>query len=290
MQDFLPLERPSDVFFYTSFRGSFFEPRLHLSFETASPKSTSMRSNRNGKPTVCDCWNRIAFRARFNWPSVPGRTSALSFLPPAQRAACNMRSGRPGCLSKGSAVRWPFDRLAIIRLPKSRPTSRQIVKERFADPRFAAAMAEYTVVCPEADLTQPSESLSGRYWYNLHVVLVVAERGRVTDGATLAAFRDGSFRIAAKKGHSIARLAAMRDHLHSALRGNVNESPQEIALGFQNNLANLLGQKRIWDDGFYVGTFGEYDFGAIRAAVRKAEAPDVADNLIHLPGKLAGVW
>ena len=35
MQDFLPLERPSDVFFYTSFRGSFFEPRLHLSFETA---------------------------------------------------------------------------------------------------------------------------------------------------------------------------------------------------------------------------------------------------------------
>ena len=35
MQDFPPLERPSDVFSYTSFRGSFFEPRLHLSFETA---------------------------------------------------------------------------------------------------------------------------------------------------------------------------------------------------------------------------------------------------------------
>jgi hypothetical protein len=31
----LPLERPSDVFSYTSFRGSFFEPRLHLRFETA---------------------------------------------------------------------------------------------------------------------------------------------------------------------------------------------------------------------------------------------------------------
>jgi hypothetical protein len=29
------LERPSDVSSYTSFRGSFSEPRLHLSFETA---------------------------------------------------------------------------------------------------------------------------------------------------------------------------------------------------------------------------------------------------------------
>ena len=35
-----------------------------------------------------------------------------------------------------------------------------------------------------------------------------------------------------------------------------------------DNLAYMLGQKRIWDDGFYAGTFGEYDFGAIRATVR----------------------
>jgi hypothetical protein len=34
------LERPSDVFSYTSFRGSFFEPRLHLRFETADLKPT----------------------------------------------------------------------------------------------------------------------------------------------------------------------------------------------------------------------------------------------------------
>jgi len=30
-----PLETPSDVFSDISFRGSFSEPRLHLSFETA---------------------------------------------------------------------------------------------------------------------------------------------------------------------------------------------------------------------------------------------------------------
>ena len=80
--------------------------------------------------------------------------------------------------------------------------------------------------------------------------------------------RDGCFRIAAKKGHAIAALSVMPDHLHVALRGNLEASPQEIALGFQNNLAYLLGQIRIWRDGFYVGTFSEYDLGAIRAKAR----------------------
>jgi REP element-mobilizing transposase RayT len=150
--------------------------------------------------------------------------------------------------------------------------ARQVAKERFVDERFAAALTDYTVACQEVDLRQPSETLSGRYWYNLHVVLVVAERGRVVDTAALAVLRDGSIRIAAKKGHALARLAVMPDHLHLALRGNIDDSPQDIALGFQNNLAYMLGQKRIWDDGFYVGTFSEYDFGAIRAAARNAMA------------------
>jgi len=114
-----------------------------------------------------------------------------------------------------------------------------------------------------------SESSHGRYWYNLHIVLVVDERNRISDRRTLATIRDGCFRIAAKKGHSIARLALVPDHLHLALRGNIEQSPQEIALSLQNNLAYMLGQVRVWDNGFYAGTFGEYDFGAIRAAVRK---------------------
>jgi REP element-mobilizing transposase RayT len=85
----------------------------------------------------------------------------------------------------------------------------------------------------------------------------------------LATVRDGCFKIAAKKGHSIARLSLVPDHLHVALRGNIEQSPQDVALGIQNNIAYMLGQVRIWDDGFYAGTFSEYDFGAIRAAIRR---------------------
>ena len=141
----------------------------------------------------------------------------------------------------------------------------QVTKERFADPRFESLMEEFTVSCPQVDLALPSESARGRYWYNLHLVLVSAERYRIVDRQRLSAIRDGCFRIAAKKGLAISVLSVMPDHLHMALRGDFQQSPQGIALGFQNNLAYLLGQVRIWNDGFYVGTFGEYDMGAIRA-------------------------
>jgi REP element-mobilizing transposase RayT len=140
----------------------------------------------------------------------------------------------------------------------------QVAKERFADPRFESLMEEFTVCRPEVDLSQPSESVRGRYWYNLHMVLVAAERYQIADRQRLGAIRDGCFRIARKKGHAISVLSVMPDHLHVALRGDYRQSPQQIALSFQNNLAYLLGQVRIWEEGFYVGTFSEYDMGAVR--------------------------
>jgi hypothetical protein len=54
----------------------------------------------------------------------------------------------------------------------------------------------------------------------------------------------------------------MPDHLHMALRGAITASFQETALSFQNNLAYALGQTAIWQPGFYVGTFSEYDIRA----------------------------
>jgi len=58
----------------------------------------------------------------------------------------------------------------------------------------------------------------------------------------------------------------MPEHLHIALRGNVEHSPQEIALAFQNGLAYAMGGFRIWENDYYVGTFGEYTMGAVRGS------------------------
>lgn len=141
---------------------------------------------------------------------------------------------------------------------------RQVCKARFVDPGFAAAMEELTVVNPSVDLSQPFESARGRYWYNVHLVLVVDHRHPLHDLAVLKRIRDGCLQIAAQKDHAISRLSVMPEHLHAALRGQVHESPFDLVFAYQNDLAHLVNTGRIWSDGFYVGTFGEYTMQAVR--------------------------
>jgi REP element-mobilizing transposase RayT len=142
--------------------------------------------------------------------------------------------------------------------------AQQVHKERFVDPEFAKKMQEFTVIDPNVDLSKPSHSGRGRYWYNLHIVLEVVERLQTLDLGQLEIVRDGCLKIATKKGYLISRLSAMLDHVHLALRGDQARSPADIVLAFQNNLAFLLGQEKAWRETFYAGTFSEYDMGAVR--------------------------
>ncbi|MFZ4396205.1 MAG: transposase, partial [Kiritimatiellia bacterium] len=146
---------------------------------------------------------------------------------------------------------------------------KQVGKERFADPRFEAIMRQFTVRSPDVDLARPSESASGRYWYNLHLVLVVVDRFRITNPEKLAQLRDAAFAAAGDTGCRIAALSVMPDHVHMALRGDISRSPEAIALAFQNGLAHAAGC-RAWQDGYYVGTFSEYDLDVIRRIVGKS--------------------
>jgi REP element-mobilizing transposase RayT len=141
---------------------------------------------------------------------------------------------------------------------------RQVEKESLADSRFKEHLREFTVANPAMDLSAPTETNSGRYWYNLHLVLVVESRYRIGDLGWLGTIRDWSFKIAAKKRYGISRLSVMPDHVHASLRGNIEHSPEDVALAFLNNLAFALGQKPVWEPCYYVGTFGEYDMGAVR--------------------------
>ncbi len=141
---------------------------------------------------------------------------------------------------------------------------RQVSKSDYVDPRFKEFLQRFTVEDSAVDLSQPTATLSGRYWYNLHLVLVVSDRFPITAEAALTTIRDRCFVIATKKGYAVRALSVMPDHLHLALRGNIEQSPQEIALAFQNNLAFALGQNAVWSHKYYAGTFGEYDMQAIR--------------------------
>ena len=139
----------------------------------------------------------------------------------------------------------------------------QTRKEDFADRRFREIMRRFTVVNKGVDLQKPSESNSGRYWYNLHLVLVAANRFRITEPEILGQIRDAALAAALEHGHRIAALSVMPDHVHMALRGNISCSPAQVALEFQNSLALAAGC-RVWQDGFYVGTFSEYNLDIIQ--------------------------
>ena len=144
----------------------------------------------------------------------------------------------------------------------------QVQNEEFVDPRFGEFLKQFTIVDRSVDLSIPDESRSGRYWYNLHLVLVTVGRTRIVDEPSLKTIRDGSIRIAAKKGYRIASISVMPDHVHLAMRGVFEQSPEEIVLAFMNNLSHFLKLGAVWRPGYYVGTFGEYNMRAIREAAR----------------------
>jgi REP element-mobilizing transposase RayT len=149
----------------------------------------------------------------------------------------------------------------------------QVPHEALADERFREMLTAFTVVNPQVDLSEPTESNSGRYWYNLHLVLVVSERYRIGEAATLAKIREMAFRICVKKGYAASTLAVLPDHLHLAIRGAVIQSPEEIALSFLNNLASVMDQRPWWQAGYYAGTFGEYSMAAVRKGPEAAVEP-----------------
>jgi REP element-mobilizing transposase RayT len=171
------------------------------------------------------------------------------------------RQGTPIDFSRKLAVRSVGD---ATRAQVETYIRNQVPKEALADERFRRMLASCTVVRPEVDLSRPTETNSGRYWYNLHLVLVVSERYRIGEAATLTQIRDTVLRVCAKKGYAASTVAVLPDHLHLALRGAVEQAPEAIALAFLNNLAYTLGQRPWWQAGYYAGTFGEYGMAAVR--------------------------
>ncbi len=67
------------------------------------------------------------------------------------------------------------------------------------------------------------------------------------------------------------------DHLQATFSAKPEVSPVLLAARAkgrlqysQNNLAFVMGQIPIWQEGFYAGTFSEYDMGAIRRSAALA--------------------
>ena len=141
---------------------------------------------------------------------------------------------------------------------------RQLDRAELADPRYRENMRLHHHHDPSVRLDQPSETVSGRYWYNLHIVSVTADRFRMGSGETAATIRETCLKTAAKHGCAVVEMSVMPDHIHMAVKSNPEKAPEELALAVMNNTAWRLGRTRFWEAGYYAGTFGEYTMRAVR--------------------------
>ena len=138
----------------------------------------------------------------------------------------------------------------------------QLGHHPLADSRIAARFEEYQISDPAVDLSQPQKTTHAQYWYNLHLVFVMRDRARHVQEDTLDAIYSMIVRSSATKAYCLSRAGILPDHIHLAVGCGLSESPQAIALSYMNNLAFATGVP-LFDPGYWVGTFGEYDLGAV---------------------------
>lgn len=148
----------------------------------------------------------------------------------------------------------------------------QLRRQGMADPRAQARLVTFQIDNHAVDLSSIRYSSHGQFIYNLHVVLVHADRGIRADEQSLRQTRDMVLKVVGKNALTISWGAILGDHLHLTLGCDLKQSPEEIALSLLNNIAFAHGMVPWFEFGYYVGTFGPYDRGAIRHALAGSQS------------------
>jgi len=139
----------------------------------------------------------------------------------------------------------------------------QLGHHRMADARVQKELKEFQKTYLDVDLSVPRYTAHGQYTYNLHIVIVNDQRWREVQSNLLRRLGKVIEGAAAKHGHELSRLSLLADHLHLSVGCKVDQPPEDVVLGYMNNCAYVYGMKQVYQYSYYVGTFGEYDRGAV---------------------------
>ena len=242
-------------------------PGIHLTGDAADPDLTRAWEG-DGIACIAESWTpqlaQMTFRVN------PG-VSPIAFT---QRVKGRLQHalrqcGTPSSFSRKVGMRALGENIGATVQSYVRE---QLAHVDLADPRYAQLLADAAIEDAAIDLSQPAETQSGRYWYNLHLVLVTAARYRVGPELNIQAWAATVRDAARASGCAVRALAVMPDHVHLALRGSPELSPLEIGVLFQNALAKTAGGRE-WQEKFYVGTFGEYSLRGLRKKAPGGLAP-----------------
>jgi len=139
----------------------------------------------------------------------------------------------------------------------------QLSHHRMADPGVQQRLARFQRSYPNVDLRKPTFSSHGKYWYNLHLVIVNDERWMEIRDDVLSQLVEMIEAVALKYGYQLSRVGLLADHMHMTMGCPIDQSPEDVALHYLNNCAYTCGMKPVFQFGYYVGTIGEYDRGAV---------------------------
>lgn len=125
-------------------------------------------------------------------------------------------------------------------------------------------LADFQVVRPDVDLSQPRFSAHARFWCNVHLVFVNEGRWRESRVDRLTQVRAMILRAASTKGDLLSRVGLLQDHVHLILGFDPEMAPIDVALRYMNNIAFIYDMQPVLMPSCYLGTVGQYDLGAVR--------------------------
>jgi REP element-mobilizing transposase RayT len=140
----------------------------------------------------------------------------------------------------------------------------QTDRHTMADARVQQRLQALQFEDPVINLAEIETGTYGQFLHSLQVVIENADGWNEIRPDVLTASRDMIIRAAAAKKWRLRRIGLLANHIHILLGASVTESPAETAVALMNNLAYVQKMRPVFRHSFYVGTFGEYDRGAIR--------------------------
>lgn len=139
----------------------------------------------------------------------------------------------------------------------------QLERHVLADPRVSERFERYQIHVPGVDLGRMRSSNYGRFCCSLHLVLEYEHGLYECDDEALWHVRKMVIESSEKKGWLLSRAGIVANHLHIAVGCGTTNCPADVALSYLNNLAYLYQMQPQFRFGYYAGTIGKYDLGAI---------------------------
>jgi REP element-mobilizing transposase RayT len=140
----------------------------------------------------------------------------------------------------------------------------QAAHHPMATERASNLFRDVNFIDESVHLDKPLSISRSFLWFNLHIVLVHAERWRNVNESIIGSTQKMVRCVCKKYGWRLSRCGIVADHMHLSVGANVSDGVQDMVLKFLNNLAFVYDMKPVYMFSAYVATFGEYDQRALR--------------------------